>query len=184
LGGDVADGEFLEYLPEVGRLAGAGEFFIEGPVLVVSHENTEAIPVKLDGEPVGLGHTAQEFGIAVQVLVRAEVEREDLPRGIVDRAHERGLAIAAEPGEFARVHEHHGSTPGLPQAAGTVLHRAAAASGSDPRVPSDTPQEFPRDDDPLHFAKLLREVMVVEAGIGGAGQCDDAAPNFGGQPPP
>jgi hypothetical protein len=55
LGGDVADGEFLEHLAEVGWLAGSGEFFLQGPAIVVSHEDAEAVTVELHRKAPGLG---------------------------------------------------------------------------------------------------------------------------------
>jgi hypothetical protein len=50
-GGDEPDAELAQDPPEVGGVLGAAEFFLEGPVRVVAHEDIEPIAVELRGRP-------------------------------------------------------------------------------------------------------------------------------------
>jgi len=52
VGADVADAEVAENLAELGRVLGALELFLEGPVRVIADEDAEAIAVEGDGQPV------------------------------------------------------------------------------------------------------------------------------------
>jgi hypothetical protein len=65
-----------------------------------------------------------------------------------------------------------------------MLHRAPSAHRGDPGVAPDPAKKLARDGDPFHFTELLRQVVIVEAGVGGSRQHRHTITNVGRQPPP
>jgi len=74
VGADVADAEVAENLAELGRVLGALELFLEGPVRVIADEDAEAIAVEGDGQPVARGEPPEQGEIAVEILRGPEVQ--------------------------------------------------------------------------------------------------------------
>src|SRR5439155_12538983 len=116
--GDEPDAELAQDSPEVGGILGAAEFFLEGPVRVVAHEDIEPIAVEREGQAVVRAELCEQGDIAVQILGGAQVEGEAGARGIVDGAvqGEPGSAVT-EPGEGARVERHESAPLGFRGAA-------------------------------------------------------------------
>ena len=64
----------------------AGELFVDRPVGVVADEQIQAIAVDGEWQPVLGEDVAKERGIAMDVLGRPKLQRQDLAGGIVDGA--------------------------------------------------------------------------------------------------
>src|SRR5207237_194830 len=92
-GGDVADAELFEDVPEVRGVALPGQFFLDRPVAIVPYGDAGAIAVEAQGDALALDQVAQRRDVAVQVFLRPEARREDLARGVIDHADqaEHGL---------------------------------------------------------------------------------------------
>lgn len=94
--GDEPDAELAQDSPEVGGILGAAEFFLEGPVRVVAHEDIEPIAVEREGQAVARAELFEQGDIAVQILGGAQVEGQAGARGVVDGA------VQGEPGPPSR----------------------------------------------------------------------------------
>ena len=119
-------------------------------------------------------HAAQELGVAVEILVGANVEREDGAGGIIDRPqqapHRRGRS---EPGEVAAIHQHQRPRARLAQPPCPMARRAAAVHRGQPCPLPQTPHARTRQLHALALPQLLGQVTVVEPRIALVDQLHD-----------
>jgi hypothetical protein len=80
---DVADAEVLEHGAQVGRMLGALQLFLEGPVAIVADEDVDAIAIGREGQAVAGEDLPEHLGIAVQVFGGAEGQPQDRAGGVV-----------------------------------------------------------------------------------------------------
>ena len=84
MGLDIADAELLQEAPEVSGVLGAVQFFFERPVVVVAHEDVEAVAVDRERQAVLPEDLVEDDGVAVEILGGAEVQGEEPRGGVVD----------------------------------------------------------------------------------------------------
>jgi hypothetical protein len=133
---------------------------------VVPDENIEAIPVELHRKSLEHGDATEEFGVAVEILVRPEVERENGSRRVINGSEQRaGRGVLPEPVMGAPVEEYERSLPRFSKPSRSMLRRASVMNRGDLGRSADASHEFTRDKDPLALTELFREVMVVKSQI-------------------
>ncbi len=181
-GGDEGDAEMIEGAAELGGLAFAGEFFFDGPEVIVAHEDTAVIAVEGQRSAVAAQQLAQQGEITERGFGRKELSREDFTGGIVLQA-ERGEARAAafEPVVGRAVELHQFAFAGGAQPALAMRGSTAFAGRTDAGLTQNTAQSFTAQGEALELAKFFAEMVIVESGIGGAGQMNDVLANPGRQ---
>jgi hypothetical protein len=109
----------------------SGELFGESPVGIVALKDAVAIAVQAEGDAMSGDHGVQSAEITESVFgFELKVGREDLAGGVILKADERELGVAAfEPVMTAGVGEHHHAETGAAQAAGAILAGAALSRG-------------------------------------------------------
>ena len=152
VGGDVADAEFLQDAAEVGRVLRAPQLFLEGPVRIVAHEDSEAIAVEGQGQAVGGAERVQQGGIAVQVLGGTEGQGQAGAGGVVDGAMQ---------GQRRAVELHEGAHLGFWRPSGADLAAPAPARGGQPEAAPEPPHRAAAERQALHLPQLFGEVAVV-----------------------
>ena len=109
----------------------------------------------------------EERRIAVDVLRRAEVQRQDLGGRIVDGAEQRELGTAPlEPRERAAVDLHERAAGGCGDPAATGPGRAATMVRRLPKGTAQPTHRLPPHREPVDLAEFLRQMRVVEARVG------------------
>ena len=183
-GGDEGDAELLESAAELGGLAFAGELFFQRPEVVVAHEDAAVIAVEGEGSAVAAQQLAQQREIAERGFGRKELGGQDFSGGVVLQA-ESGEARAAafEPVVGRAVELHQFAFAGGTQTALAMRRSAAFAGRAETGLAQKTAEGFAAEGEALDLAKFFAEVMIVEAGIGGAGQANDGLADPGRQAP-
>src|SRR5437899_11686804 len=85
---DIAGAEFLQDAPEVGGVLGAVQLFFERSVVVVAHEDVEAVAVDRERQAVLAEDLVEDDGVAVEILGGAEVQGKEPRGGVVDGPQE------------------------------------------------------------------------------------------------
>lgn len=177
--GDPADAEFLERAPDLS----GGDIALE---LLRQALGSPRIAMK-DAMPIGVGgrgqaiaadQLAQQQEIAVGILLGAKDACEDFARGIVDgREEDEARATLLEPGMVTTVHLDEQSGLGHALAPATMLGRAPGAGTPDARFAQQPLHGGTGQDETLVFPEEFGEVMIVGAGVAGAGQGEDLRPD-------
>ena len=185
VGGDLLDAEFFQSPTQLGGALFAGELFGHGPVGIVALENAVTIAVQAERHAVSADHGVQGAQIAEGVFrFELKMGREDLAGGVILKADEGELGAAAfEPIMTAGVGEHHHAEARTAQAAGAVLARAALLRGSQLGRAQNAAHGLATDLEILLRVQFFAEMRIVEAGILGACQCENGAPQASGQSP-
>src|SRR5438270_3724815 len=181
-GGDEGDAELLESAAELSRLTFSGEFFFDGPGVVVAHEDAAVIAVEGQGRAVAAQQLAERREITGGGFGGKELGREYFPGGVVLQA-ERGEARAAafEPVVRRTVELHQFAFASGSQTALAMCWSTTFSGRSQTGLAQQTAESFAAEGEALDLAKFFAEVVIVEAGIGGAGQTNDVLANPGGQ---
>lgn len=177
LGSDVGDAEWIQGADELGELTVVGELFHHRPVVVVANEDAVTIPVETERDAESAQPAAEQAEIAARVFGRKEFGDGNFASGIVEEA-EQGEWWAAlfEPAVEAAVNKQPLALA-LARAREAVLAMrgsAAFAGRADPGRAQQTAEGLAAKGKASDLTELLREVVVVETGIGGAGQIEDA----------
>ena len=173
VGGDESDAELIEGAAELGGLPLAGEFFFDGPEVVVAHEDAAVIAIKSERSSVAAQQLAEQAEVAMCSFGRKELSGQDFSGGVVLQA-ESGEARAAafEPIMRGAIQLHQLAFAGGTQTTLAMSGSAAFTRRADARLAQEATQGFAAEEEALDLAKFLAEVVIVEAGIGGAGQAD------------
>src|ERR1039458_9797221 len=178
LGGDVGDTELVESAAELCGLLAAGELFFHRPVIVVANEDAVAIAIEAERYAEAAQQAVEQAEIAASVFRGEEFGDQDFASGVVEEAEQGKLRAAIfQPARKAGVEQQHFAFPSARQAAlamgGSATLTGRAASGR----AQQTAESLATEREAFDLAKFFAEVMVVEAGIGGAGQMQDAVPH-------
>src|SRR5262249_1020144 len=127
---------------------------------------------------------AQHQEIAVRIFLRAKDPGEDFAGGIVEGGVEdEARPPVLEPGMVAAVHLDEEAGLGHPLAPATMTGWSALGRTADARGPEQPLDCLPRYAQTLGLGQQVREVMIVHAGVAGAGQGEDAATDVVSNPP-
>ncbi len=183
LGGEILT-EGLEHAAEVRRVLVALELFGERPVGIVAGEDVEAVAVELHGEAIPAAGAVEDGDIAMQILVGAEPQGERRGGGVIDHAMQRRRRAAGlEPGEGAGVELGQLAQGWFAGAPAAMLRGRPPARGRAPEGETDLPHRGATDDELMDLAQLLREMDVIEAGVGRGHEPGDLLASLRGQAP-
>ena len=174
-GGDEGDTELLQSAAELSGLAFAGELFFDGPEVVVADEDAAVITVKGERSALAAQQLTEQGEIAGGGFGGKEVSGQDLSGSVVLQT-ESGEARAAafEPVVRRAIELHQFAFAGGTQTALAMSGRAAFAGRTETGPAQESAQGFAAQGEALDLAKFFPEMMVVETGIGGAGQANDS----------
>ena len=174
-GGDEGDAELIESAAELSGLTFSGELFFDRPEVVVAHEDAAVIAVERQRSAVAAQQLAQQSEIAMCGLGRKELGGQDFSGGIVLQA-ERGeaRATAFQPVVGRAVELNQFACAGASQTALAMRRSAAFTRRADAGLTQQTAEGFAAERKALDLTKFFAEMVIVESGIGGAGQPDHA----------
>ena len=178
VGRDVGDAELIQGATELGGFTAAGELFFDGPVIVVANEDAVAIPVETEGYAKAAQEAVEQAEIAAGILGEEEFGDENSARGVVQEAQQGELRAAIfQPAVQAGVQEQHLAFARTRQTALAMSGSASFPGRADPGRAQQTAKGLAPEREAFFLDQFFAEVMVVEAGIGGAGQLQDALPH-------
>ena len=182
LGGDEGNAELFKGTAELGGLALAGELFSEGPGIVVADKDAAAIAVESQRHTVTLQELAEQREISESGFGREELGGQDFTGGIVLHAQSGEAGAAAlEPVMGRAVQLHQFSELSGAQTTLAMSGSAAFSGRTETGRSQEATQGLAAEGEALALAQFLAQVMVVEAGIGGAGQTNDGLAHPPGQ---
>src|SRR5713226_1582818 len=163
-----------ECAAELGRLTLAGKFFFQRPVGIVSDEDTAAVAVESRGDAEAAEQALEQAEIALGGFCGEELGREDFAGGIVLQAQSgEARAAAFEPVVGAAVELDEFALARRAQAALTMSGSAAFARRADAFLTQQAAQGLTSEGEAFDLTEFFGEMVVVEAGILGAGQAQD-----------
>src|SRR5271155_5049919 len=179
---EVAAQTLLEGAAELGGLAFAGEFFFESPAVVIAHEDGAAVAVESQRDAEATQQAAEQVEVAFGRFRGEELSGENFAAGVVLHAQCGEARTAAfEPVVQAAVALDQFALTRDAQAALAVGRGTAFARGAAPSAAKQTAKSLAAEGEALDLAQLFAEVVVVEAGVGGAHQTQDALAHRLGQ---
>jgi len=173
-GGNESDAELFEGASELSGLTFSGELFFQRPEVVVTDEDAAVIAVEGERDTAGTQELTEQREIAGSGFGGEELSGEDFSGSIVLQAEgsEPGAA-AFEPimGGAVELHQFalaSGSQTALAMSGSTTLSGRAETG-----LAQETAESFATEREALDLTKFFAEVVIVEAGISGAGQAND-----------
>ena len=175
LRGDEGDAQLSQGAAELGGLALASEFFLDGPVVVVANENAAVIAVEGGGHAEAAKQALEQAKVALGGFRRKELGRQDFAGSVVLHA-QGGKARAAtfEPIVRGAIELHQLAFASDAQTALTMSGSATFTGRAEALAAQQAAQGFAAEREAFLLGELLAKVMVIEAGIAGAGQLQDA----------
>src|ERR1700685_1973859 len=169
--GDEGDAELFEGASELGGLTFSGELFLHRPEVVVAHEDAAVIAIEGEWDPAVTQELAEQGEIAGGGFGGEELSGEDFTGGIILQT-EGGEARAAtfEPIVGRAIQLYQFAFPGGSQTALTMGGSAALSGRAQTGLTQEPAEGFAAEGEALDLAKFFAEVVIVEAGISGAGQ--------------
>jgi len=150
----------------------------------IAVENTVTISVDGRRDAIALDQLAEEQQITLRVLLFAKDPAEEFACGIIDRGEEDEARPAVlQPRVVTTVHLNEQAGLGHPFAAAAMARRAAGSWTPEARLAQQALDRGPRDGEGFPVPQELGELMVIDAGIGRAGQGHDPGPHDVGQAP-
>ena len=181
-GRDEGDAELLQGAAELGGLAFAGELFFPRPEVVVADEDAAAIAIKGKRSAVAAQQLAEQREIAESGFGGKELGGQDFSGGIVLQAESgEARAAALQPVVGRAIELDQFAFAGGSQTAQAMSGRAAFSGRSQTGLAQQPAESFAAEREALNLAKFFAEVVIVEAGVGGAGQVQDGLADAGGQ---
>ena len=172
----------FEGAAELGGLAAAGELFFHRPVIVVANEDAVAVAIEAERYATAAQQAVEQVEIAARVFGGEEISDQDFAGGVVEEAEQGKLwAAILQPAVQAGVEQQHLAFASACQAALSMSGSASFAGRGDPGRTQQTAEGFASEREAFLLDQFFAEVMVVETGISGAGQMQDAVPHAIGQ---
>src|SRR5207244_11582712 len=132
-----------------------GELCRQLPVLIVAHENAEAVPVQIAGQLMGGKEAMKQTRVAVQVFVGSKVQGQDLAGGVIHSTEQvPAWGLLPEPRVFAGIDQDQRSSSGLAPPAATVPGSTAPSHGRDAGRLPQASHGLATDVELLEFAQL------------------------------
>ena len=182
LGRDEGDAELLEGAAELSGLLAAGELFFDRPVVVIANEDAAAIAVEGHRDAAAAEQALEQVEIALGGFRGEELGGEDFAGGVVLKAESGKQGAAAfEPVVGGAVELDEFAFASRAEAALAVSRRAAFSGGAEAFAAQQTAEGLAAEGEAFMFDELLAEMMIVEAGVAGARQTEDALAGAFGQ---
>jgi hypothetical protein len=182
---DPADAQFLEGAPNLGgrgaalKLLGHGQ---RGAGIAV--EDPVAVSVRCTGQAIAADEVAEEQEVAVRILFQAEDAAEDLACGVINgRVEYQPRPAIFEPGVVTAIQLDEEAGLGHAVSAAAMAGRAAGAGAADALGAEQPLHGGTREPQALALSEQVREVVIVRARVGRAGQREDASPDGLGHAP-
>src|SRR6267154_3541268 len=172
--GDEGDAELLQRTSELGGLTFSGELFFHRPEVVVANEDAAVIAIEGEWGPTVTQQLAEQGEIAGGGIGGKELSGQDFTGGIILQA-EGGEARAAafEPIVGRAIQLYQFALASGSQTALAMSGNAAFAGRAQTGLAQEPAEGFAAEGEALDLAKFFAEVVIVEAGISGAGQAND-----------
>ena len=178
LGSDVGDAELIQSAAELRGFPAARQLFFHGPMIIVANQDAVAVAVETEGDAETAQQAAEQAEIAAGVFGEEEFGDGDFAGGVVEEAEQGKLRAAIlQPAMKAAVEQQHLTFASAWQAALAMAGSATFAGRANPGRAQQTTQRLAPEREAFLLDQFFTEVMVVEAGIGGAGQLQDALPH-------
>ena len=178
LSSDVGDAELIQSAAELCGLLAAGELFFHRPVIVVANEDAVAIAIEAERYAEAAQQAVEQAEIAASVFSGEEFGDEDFAGGVVEEAEQGKLRAAIfQPAMKAGVEQQHFAFPSARQTALAMGGSASLTGRADSGRAQQTAKGLAPEREAFLLDQFFAEVMVVETGIGGAGQMQDAVPH-------
>ena len=178
LGSDVGDAELIQRATELCGVAVAGELFFHRPVIVVANEDAVSVAIEAERYAEAAQQVVEQAEIAARVFAGEEFGNQNFACGVVEETEQGKLRAAIfEPAVKTGVEQQHFAFPSARQAALAMSGSATLAGRADPGRAQQTAEGLAPEREAFLLDQFFAEVMVVEAGIGGAGQMQDAVPH-------
>ena len=175
-GGDEGDTELFQGASELCGIALAGELLGDGPGVVVAQEDGTVIAVEGQRHTVAAQQLTEQDQITESRFGGKELGGEDFSAGIILQAQSGEMGAAAfEPIMRRTVELHQFPFAGRAQAALAVSGGATFAGRSQAGLTQQAANSFAAEGKALDLAEFLAEVVIVKAGVGGAGQTQNGA---------
>ena len=183
VGPDEANAEGLQHAAEVRGVLVALELFGQRPVGIIAGEHVEAIAVELQRQAIGPAGALEHGDVAMQILMGTEPQGERCGGRIIDHPMQgRQGAAVLEPGERAGVELGQLAERRFARAPAAMLRGRPPARGRAPESQADGAHRGATDGELMDLAQLLREMDVIEAGVGRGHEHADLLPGLRGQP--
>src|SRR6267154_2950440 len=172
--GDEGDAELLQRTSELGGLTFSGELFFHRPEVVVANEDAAVIAIEGEWGPTVTQQLAEQGEIAGGGIGGKELSGQDFTGGIILQA-EGGEARAAafEPIVGRAIQLYQFALASGSQTALAMSGNAAFAGRAQTGLAQEPAEGFAAEGEARDLAKFFAEVVIVEAGISGAGQAND-----------
>jgi hypothetical protein len=177
VGSDVGDAELFQRAAKLCGFTAADKFFLHRPVIVVAHEDAVAISVEAERNAEAAQQAVEQAKITAGVFGGEEFGDQHFARGIVEEAEQSKLgATILQPAMKAGVEQQHLAFASACETALSMGGSATFAGRADPGRAQQTAKGLAPEREAFLLDQFFAEVMIVEAGIGGAGQMQDAVP--------
>ena len=172
---DVGDAELLQCAAELSRLAAAGELFFHRPVIVMAHEDAVTISVEAEGYAEAAQQAVEQAEIAAGIFGGEKFGDENFACGVVQESEQSKLRAAIfEPAVQTGVEQQHLAFASAGQAALAMSESATFTGRADSGRAQQTAKGFASEREAFFLDQFFAQVMVVETGVGSAGQLQDA----------
>jgi len=185
MGTDPADAQFLERPADLSGLGSALELLGQGA-------RGAGVAVK-DPMPIGVGRSreaiapdelAQEEEVAVGVLLETEDAPQHAAGGVIDGGQQhKPRAAVLQPGVVAAVQLDQEAGLRHALAAAAMAGRPAGTGTADPGGAKQPLHSLAGEAQALALPEELGEVVIIHAGVAGAGQREDPSPHRLGEAP-
>src|SRR5712692_2027503 len=180
---DEGNAEFGEGAAELRGLALAGEFFFDRPVRIVSDEDAAAVAVEGRGDAEATKQALEQVEVTFGGFREEELGGQDLAGGIVLHAQSGENRTAAfQPIVRAAIELDEFPLTSDRQTALTMSGSAAFAWRAETILAQQTAQGLTSQGEAFDFVELFGEMVIVEAGVLGAGQTQEGLAGALGQP--
>lgn len=176
VGADPVDAQFMEGTADLGGLGATLELLGEGEREPrIAMKDPMPIGVGGAGEAVAANEAAEEQKVAMGVLLETEDALQDLSGGIVQGSDEDEAGTPVlKPGVMTAIHLDQEARLRHALAAAAMPGWAPGAGAANPGGAEQALHGRAGEVDPFPILEELREVMIVHARVGGAGQREDA----------
>src|SRR5579862_3401730 len=178
LSSDVGDAELLQRAAKLCGFTSASEFFFHRPMIIVANEDAVAVAVEAEGNAEAAQQAVEQAEIAAGIFGGEEFSDENFACGVVEKSEQGKLwAAIFQPAMQAGVEQDHFAFASAREAALAMGGSASFTGRGDAGRAQQAAKGLAPEREAFRLDQFFTEVMIVEAGIGGAGQVQDAVPH-------